>query len=513
MTGENPLLIRADATASMGTGHAMRCLALAQAWQDAGGRCTFAMAEVTPAVRRKIEAEKCEVVAVQAKAGSEDDAAQFVQLAREEIATRVVVDGYQFGADYQRAMKAAGLRTLFIDDYGHASHYSADLVLNQNVSPDEQLYANRESYTQLLLGPRYALLRREFSSWRDYKREIPSNGRKVLITLGGSDPEGLTARAIEAVAAIDMDALEAMVVVGGSNPQFEQLRSLAVKLAGRRNVGIEVQRDVANMAELMAWADVAISAGGTTCWELCLLALPALLIDVAENQRRVVRELQQVHCAVHLGSAREVSADQLSRELEKALRSQELRQDLATRARELVDGNGAPRVVAALLNGNGLRLRPVQESDRRLLFEWANDPDVRAAALSIGAISWEQHVQWFAAKMIDRGCLILIAEDEFGQPVGQFRVDWRSSQDAEIDVSVSRSYRGEKYGSKIIRLGAAAALAANGAGGVRLHAFVKPDNFPSLRAFEAAGFQSLGEKDVSGHRLIHYVCAKGRSRL
>src|ERR1700733_11042670 len=157
----------------MGTGHAMRCLALAQAWQDAGGCCIFAMADVTPAVRRKVEEASCEVVAAQAEAGSTDDATQFIRLAQERNATRVVVDGYQFGADYQRALKSAGLRILFIDDYGHAGHYSADLVLNQNVSADERLYANRESYTRLLPGPRYALLRREFNAWRDHKREIP----------------------------------------------------------------------------------------------------------------------------------------------------------------------------------------------------------------------------------------------------------------------------------------------------------------------------------------------------
>lgn len=513
MTGESLLLIRADATAIMGTGHAMRCLALGQAWQDTGGRCVFVMADATPAVRQRVETEGCEVVVVRSEAGSADDAEQFVRVAQERNATRVVVDGYQFDDHYQRTLKSAGLRILFIDDYGHAGHYSADLVLNQNVSADQSLYANREPYTRLLLGPRYALLRREFNSWRDHKREIPSTGRKVLITLGGSDPEGLTHRAMEAVAAVKVDGLEAMAVVGGSNPHFEQLAHTALDLAKDRGMKIALHRDVANMAELMAWADVAISAAGTTCWELCLLALPALIIDVTENQSGVARELHRLHCAVHLGSAREISADRLSRELEKTLRSKELRQNLATRSRELMDGNGTRRVVTALLNKDGIHLRPAQESDLRLLFEWANDPDVRAAALSTGAISWEHHVQWFAAKMKDPGCLILIAEDETGQPVGQFRVDWRSSQDGEIDVSVSRACRGDKYGSKIIRLGADAALATNGSGDARLHAFVKPENVASLRAFEGAGFECLGQKDPSGHRLMHYVCAKGQSQL
>jgi UDP-2,4-diacetamido-2,4,6-trideoxy-beta-L-altropyranose hydrolase len=348
VTGESPLLIRADATASIGTGHAMRCLALAQAWQDAGGHCVFAIADVTPAVRRKIEEEGCEVVPVKVEAGSEDDAKQFVRLAQERNANSVVVDGYQFGGDYQRALKSAGLRVLFVDDYGHASHYSADLVLNQNVSADARLYANRERRTRLLLGPRYALLRREFNSWRDYEREPPSTGRKVLITLGGSDPEGLTTRAMEAVAAVKVDGLEAMVVVGGSNPRFEQLRSTAIDLTKDRDIKIAVQRDVSNIAELMAWADIAISAAGSTCWELCLLALPSLLIDVAENQSEVARELHRLQCAIHVGSAHEISEERLTRESEKLLRTRELREILSTRAKEVVDGDGAARIVAEI---------------------------------------------------------------------------------------------------------------------------------------------------------------------
>ena len=110
-----------------------------------------------------------------------------------------MVDGYQFNADYQRALKAAGFRVLFLDDYGHATHYSADLVLNQNAYANEKMYAARESYTRLLLGTDYCLLRREFSSWRGWKREIAPIGTKILVTMGGSDPENFTTDVVEAL--------------------------------------------------------------------------------------------------------------------------------------------------------------------------------------------------------------------------------------------------------------------------------------------------------------------------
>ena len=171
--GSRTLVVRADATVVMGTGHVMRCLALAQAWQDAGGSCVFAMAEPTPAVEERVAAEGIQVVRFRKTIpGSSQDAAQLVELARAQGAAWLVVDGYHFDAEYQRRLKDTELKLLWVDDNGESAHYYADLVLNQNAHARDGLYVHREPYTRLLLGPRYALLRREFARWRDWKREI-----------------------------------------------------------------------------------------------------------------------------------------------------------------------------------------------------------------------------------------------------------------------------------------------------------------------------------------------------
>ena len=229
--GAMNLLFRTDASLTMGTGHVMRCVALAQAWQDAGGRAVFAMAETTTGIQARLAAESCEVRSVSCVAGTEQDSAQTIALARELAAEWIVVDGYQFNADYQRALKAAGFKVLFLDDYGHAAHYSADLVLNQNAYADEKMYDARESYTRLLLGPSYCLLRREFTSWRGWKREIAPIGRKVLVTMGGSDPDNFTATVIEGLRSLPN--IEATVVVGGSNPHIESLQRMTAAHGGR----------------------------------------------------------------------------------------------------------------------------------------------------------------------------------------------------------------------------------------------------------------------------------------
>ena len=497
------LLIRADASVATGTGHVMRCLALAQAWQDAGsGSVVFAIATATPALLARLADERCEVVRLTSPAGSAEDARQTAGIARERHAEWIVVDGYRFDAEYQRALKTAGFKILFLDDYGHAEHYVADLVLNQNVCARESLYARRDADCQLLLGSRYCLLRREFSAWREWKREVPSVGHRVLVTMGGSDPENLTERVVEALALIGRadskwKDLEAVVVVGGSSPHSG--------LPPVNNGKISIRRDVTNIAELMAWADVAVSSAGSTCWELCLLALPALLVDVAQNQTAVARELDRCGCAIHLGGAHDFTAGQLAERLEKLLKSEQQRREISLRASRLVDGRGAMRVVSAMRVG--LRLRPVAETDCRMLWEWANDPQVRAVAFSQAAIPWEAHSAWFASKMKDPDCRILIAEDAGGRAVGQFRVDWRKDQDqeGEIDVSVAADCRGSGYGAVLIELGVNRVFAERGA---RLHALVKIENQASRRAFEQAGFTNLGEERVHGQSAVHYVRTK-----
>lgn len=339
------LLIRADAGVAIGTGHVMRCLALAQAWQDAGGRVVFATSHPPAPVRARMLKESVDVCEISSAATLDEDAKKTVALAQTCSATWIAVDGYRFGSDYQRALKAGGLNVLFLDDYGHAMHYYADYVLNQNLSANESLYVKREPYTRLLLGPQYCLLRRDFVAWRQWARNVAPIGRRVLVTMGGSDPNNFTEKTIAALDAIADQNVEAVVVVGAGNLNSEFLAHAAA--TNRKK--IEVRRDVSNMAEIMAWADVAVSAAGTTCWEICLLGLPSLLIDVAENQTPLARELHRCGCAKHLGGVQDVSSLLLAQQLEGLLASQVDRQAMSQRSRQLVDGEGAARVVSALL--------------------------------------------------------------------------------------------------------------------------------------------------------------------
>ncbi|MGP8093040.1 MAG: UDP-2,4-diacetamido-2,4,6-trideoxy-beta-L-altropyranose hydrolase [Candidatus Sulfotelmatobacter sp.] len=475
----------------------MRCLALAHAWQDAGGRAVFAMAESTPAIQDRLAAESCEVIAVSGGVGGRDDSLQTIALAREQQADWIVVDGYRFTTEYQRALKAAELKVLFVDDYGHAGQYLADLLLNQNVSAAAEMYADREPQTRLLLGPRYCLLRREFAAWQQWDREVLPIGRRVLVMMGGSDPGNLTARVMGALNLARVQDLEATVVAGGSNPHFEELE----KAASQSGQKITVKRDVTNMAELMAAADAAISAAGSTCWELCLLGLPALLLDVADNQTAIARELDRGGCAIHVGD-RTAPVEKIAHHLEQLLHSRELRQSLSQRSRELVDGKGARRVVSVLRGTQSLWLRRARPEDAPLLWQWANDPEARAASFSSDPIPWESHVAWFAGKLGHRKSLILIAEDEEATACGQIRFDGTDG-DWEVDVSIASAMRGRGLASELIGLGVRAIQKEDHVG--RVHAFVKPANAASVRAFENANFKRKGTEKIRGNAAIHLV--------
>lgn len=338
------LVIRADASVAIGTGHVMRCLALAQAWQDAGGRVTFVMAESTPAIEERLRGEGVGLVRIYGVVGSEFDGEQFIALARTLCPSWVVVDGYEFGSGYQRALKNERLNVVLIDDNGRSGTYAADVVLNDNIHAQECLYQNREKHTRLLLGTRYALLRREFVS-AAAPREISPIGRKLLVTMGGSDPDNVTCRAMEAIEQVAIENLDVTVVAGGSNPH---LASIAGSVAKSRN-RCRILSNVTNMQELISWADLAISAAGTACWEYCALGLPAVLVAVAENQIANAQALHAAGGAKLVAGGSRFAVGEMAQLITHLANSASERQSLSQTARTLVDGGGAARVLSVLM--------------------------------------------------------------------------------------------------------------------------------------------------------------------
>jgi UDP-2,4-diacetamido-2,4,6-trideoxy-beta-L-altropyranose hydrolase len=478
------LVIRADASVEIGTGHIMRCLALAQAWQERGGAATFIAHERLPApLAARLQNEGMALSPLTAQPGSPADAETVIALARAGEAAAVVVDGYHFGGDYQRWLKAAGLRVLFVDDNGHAEDYSADWVLNQNVHAHAGFYTRREAYSVLLLGTPYTLLRREFRQWQ-MERETPSEARRVLVTIGGSDPKNVTEIVIEALRG---EPYEVVVVVGGGHPNRARLEGAAARTS------IEVRHDVRDMPALMAWADLAVTACGTTTWELALMQLPSVAIVTADNQQRIGAWLQAHQAALVLEDTEAVTPDAVRRAVTELAAQPERREHISRVGQSLVDGLGALRVVDVMTGKrDGLRLRPVERRDAALVWRWANDPQTRANSFNTGEITWQNHVLWFEHQLAAPGTRFWMLED-VGAPVGHIRYA-KDDDAAVISFTVGEEYRGRGYGTRLLTLSRTLVCAELGV--TRVRGVTITDNRASARAFEKAGFTRTDERVI-----------------
>jgi UDP-2,4-diacetamido-2,4,6-trideoxy-beta-L-altropyranose hydrolase len=328
------LLIRADADERIGTGHVMRCLALAQAWRDARFGPVWLMSNTLPeGLRERYEREGANVCILE-RGGS-----ALSRAVHDSGATWVVLDGYAFGVVEQRVARDECRRLLVVDDDGAAGEYVADLLVDHNVFAEERPYANRVAATRLLLGPRYALLRREFRAGITPK-QTQVGAPRLLVTFGGADPAGLTLVALEALQGVDV---EITVVLGPANLRRDDVQRAA---AGAANV--HVVWNAPNMRDLMDASDLALVAAGGTCLELACAGVPQVVIATAKNQRRVAKALVERGVARALADGAQVTAGDIRDGVLPLLRDEAIRQDMRTRGMALVDGYGAERVVEAM---------------------------------------------------------------------------------------------------------------------------------------------------------------------
>lgn len=352
--------IRADADASMGTGHLMRCLALAQAWQASGGRATFLSHCESDFLNQLIERVGIDLIPLEKPHPDTCDLITTLSQLEKSNSPWLVIDGYHLDTSYQQAVRTAGFRLMVIDDIAHWPQYHANVLLNQNINAQDLTY-RCDPDTQLLLGPQFVLLRPEFLSWRSWRREVPNTAHKVLVSMGGADPNNMTLKVIKAFQVLDIPSLEVRVVAGPANRNIFSLHQ-AVQTA---ICNIQLLTEVSDMAELMSWADVAVSAAGSTCWELALMGLPALLIILAENQAGIAHGLEEAGVAVNLGWCSQLSDSALAESLTSLIFDSAKRHNMSQKGRQLVDGYGQCRVLSALSHHAVPSLGPVDLQEQR----------------------------------------------------------------------------------------------------------------------------------------------------
>lgn len=367
------VVIRADANSKIGMGHVMRCLSVADALLKRGEEVLFVTADDTPVPLltkkgvpyRVLHTDYADMEAELPKlwnALSELPQGPGVpEAALPQRNTFILVDSYYVTEKYLAALKKR-ITTIYMDDI-YAFSYPVDMLINYNIYGEEMGYEKDAAFadTKLLLGTKYVPLREEFSAGAGYvqsRKEFsegvenvtPAADGGILITTGGSDSFNLAGQLL--MEAMKYDALktkEYHVVSGSLNPHIGELQALAQK-----HENIHIHCNVTNMAELMAESEVALSAGGSTLYELCAVGVPVIAFSFAENQEHLVQTFVKRGIAQYGGNYRTDGNKMIQNTiagLETLLEDKNLRTEYRKKARTLVDGKGADRIAEAIISG------------------------------------------------------------------------------------------------------------------------------------------------------------------
>jgi UDP-2,4-diacetamido-2,4,6-trideoxy-beta-L-altropyranose hydrolase len=334
------VIFRVDASLEMGIGHVMRCLTLANELKQQNHEIIFICRELTG---NHILLIKYPVLVLPKNDNfqsdglylnwlgvtQEQDAEQTIKVIPKNI-DLLIVDSYALDEIWHKQLKPYTKKIMVIDDLADRQ-FDCNVLLNQNLGTQIEDYKDKVlNNCELLLGCDYALLRPEFPNLREkalIKRKNTKVIKNILISMGGSDITNKTYDILQEVS----DDLNIVVILGGISPHNKIIKNYA---KSKKNVKVVVDAD--NISSLMFDADLAIGAGGSTSWERCCLGLPTLLYVLAENQRKIAGNLEQ------LGAVKIV--DNLKVNLQNILNNFSFWQIMSEKAQTVCDGIGVKRI-------------------------------------------------------------------------------------------------------------------------------------------------------------------------
>jgi len=492
---EKRIALRVDASSQIGTGHFMRCLTLADGLKKRGAQTRFVSRYLPEHLRGMLAAKGHEFELLdsnQNDMGLDElaharwlgisqiqDAADSIQVLSDANWDWLIVDHYALDFRWESILRRTAKKILVIDDIADRQH-DCDLLLDQN------LYANMQTrYTgkvpahcQLLLGPRYALLRDEFRQLHDQIKPRSGPVQRILVFFGGIDADNYTGHAMEMLSKMDIPGIYVDVVIGAQHPYRAEIETNC------DTQGFVCHVQTNRMAKLMATADLAIGAGGSAIWERCCLGLPTLTICVADNQRKQITDTAS-ECLLYAPELKGELIPSIGRHVSALMENGHLRQALSRNGMQAVGGRGVLRVIGNL-GCSGIEIRVARQSDSDKLLEWRNHPTIRAASREPDVISWEDHQKWVASVLASSDRLLLIGQRE-GLPVGVVRFDIQGDK-AEVSIYLVPDIKQPGQGRELLQ-SAEYWFAANRPKVNKISAYVLGDNERSQRLFLGAGYQ------------------------
>lgn len=352
------VVFRVDASLQIGTGHVMRCLTLARALRERGDECYFVCREHKGNLIDFIQSQGFTVFGLKLLENNETDGltshALWLGVTQHQDMEAVkpivlslrpswlIVDHYALSADWEQRFKKLGIKLLAIDDLADRLH-DVDVLIDQNwygkdTNKRYQLLVNDE--TLCLLGPKYALLSKEYAAYRKNLKVRSGQVHEILLFMGGADPDNWTLYVLEALSGINV---RFNVVVGVNYPFWDELCEKTYS-----DDRVTLFRGVPTLADLMSAADLMIGAGGSTTWERMCLGLPAILLSVAHNQERICQDLSDEGLIVYLGKSTEVSPKTIRIAVQNILSTPDALLAKIPKMMEMSDGEGVKRILKIL---------------------------------------------------------------------------------------------------------------------------------------------------------------------
>jgi len=324
----------------------MRCLTLARALTARGAACAFVESRASAPVLRRFGWPAQTLLAISGAEkldGLVAYAEDFARLFQPDV---VVVDHYGVDESHERRLAGEARRLVVLDDLADRAH-ACDLLVDPGYGRKAEAYRGlAPPGATIFAGPAYALVRSEFAAARGRalsRRARHPPAARGLISLGLTDVGGATARTTAAIAPV-LESLRLDIVVGAGAPSLPELEQRAG--ADRR---LRLWIDSGAMASLMADADVAVGAGGSSVWERAVVGLPSATVILAANQRPMVERMAAAGLTLAVDAEAPDFAARLAEAWTQLAGDRDLRWRLAERSADLCDGHGAERVAEAVL--------------------------------------------------------------------------------------------------------------------------------------------------------------------
>jgi UDP-2,4-diacetamido-2,4,6-trideoxy-beta-L-altropyranose hydrolase len=465
------VFIRTDGSRQIGLGHLVRCIALAHMIKE-----VFEVGFVCKEIPEKIFEEIRKLNFGFQKISGEDE---FLSNIKPD--SIIVLDGYNFGLKYQKAVKSIGCKLVCIDDV-HSENFVADVIINHSIGIRESDY-NAMPCTILALGPDYALLRPAYLDFSKERRRVDTN-ESFLICFGGSDNQNKTRIAL--AAALKFPQLKKIRVVTGEG--YDQTSSLNEFISKYPTVSHYHSITDTELSNLMATTDLAIVPCSGILTEVLAVGNRIISGMYTDNQKLVYSNYKKAGFFIDAGDFNE---NAITDAIDKALN---IKSDAP---RAVIDGKSGTRILDIFCNLNSskeLVLRRVNIDDLDVTFQWATNSQIRLYSYTEHVISYEEHSLWFHNKLDDNGSIYLVAELN-SQKIGSVRFDVKG-EEAVISYLLDPEFHGKGLGKAILCEGI---LFFNNVASeyypevIRLVGYVMSTNEASIKIFEKLRFEKIFE--------------------